>query len=317
MSRVLVKGSIMGVLAGIADIQIGHATDALARTGCTVILCPQGATASVAVRGGAPGTRETDLLQPGNVVEQVHAVLLTGGSAFGLAAADGVMRWLYERGHGFPTAVVPVPIVPAAVLFDLGVGAIAWPDAAQGYAACQAAQESALDWGQVGAGAGATVGKLLGIAVASPGGIGAASLTLPDGTVVAAIVAVNALGHVTDPRTSQIIAGPRLPDGTLADSVELLLDPPAPAATPGVGENTTVGCVITTARLDKAGCQRLASIAHDGLARTIRPVHTQFDGDTLFALAVPLADAPPANSLVLGAAAVEVVAQAVLNAVQP
>lgn len=308
----------MGTLAGIAEVQIGHATDRRTRTGCTVILCPHGAVASVAVRGGAPGTRETDLLQPGNLVGQVHAVLLTGGSAFGLAAADGVMRWLYERKHGFPTAVAPVPIVPAAVLFDLGVGEVAWPDAAQGYAACEAAQQSALDWGQVGAGTGATVGKLLGTAAASSGGIGAASLTLPDGTVVAAIVAVNALGHIADPHTNQIVAGPRLPDGALADSIQLLLDPVAPAAPlPGIAENTTIGCVITTARLDKADCQRLASIAHDGLAHTIRPVHTQFDGDTLFALAVPAPNAPPANSLVLGAAAVEAVAQAVLNAVRP
>lgn len=307
----------MGTLAGIANLQIGHATDTLARTGCTVLLCPQGAVASVAVRGGAPGTRETDLLQPGNLVAQVQAVLLTGGSAFGLAAADGVMRWLYERKLGFPTAVVPVPIVPAAVLFDLGVGTVAWPDATQGYAACEAAQQAALSWGQVGAGTGATVGKLLGMSAASSGGIGVASLTLPDSTVVAAVVAVNALGHIIDPSTNQIIAGPRQPDGSFADSVQLLLEPPLSIVpTPGIAENTTIGCVITTARLDKAGCQRLASIAHDGLARTIRPVHTQFDGDTLFALAVPAPDAPPTTDLLLGIAAVEVVAQAVLNAVQ-
>jgi L-aminopeptidase/D-esterase-like protein len=305
----------MAVLDGIPHILVGHATDAENRTGCTVILCPEGATAGVAVRGGAPGTRETDLLQPGNLVQQVQAILLTGGSAFGLSAADGVMRWLYERGLGFPTAVVNVPIVPAAVLFDLGVGAVAWPDAAQGYAACEAAQQSALAWGRVGAGTGATVGKLLGIAAASPGGIGMASLTLPDGVVVAAIVAVNALGHVVDPHSGRIVAGPRLADGALADSVDLLLRGPAPAA-PAIGENTTIGCVITTARLDKAGCARVASIAHDGLARTIRPVHTQADGDTLFALATSPADAPLSDTMLIGVAAVEVVAQAVLNAVK-
>jgi L-aminopeptidase/D-esterase-like protein len=225
------------------------------------------------------------------------------------------MRWLYERGRGFPTAVVNVPIVPAAVLFDLGVGAVAWPDATQGYAACEAAEQSAPAWGRVGAGAGATVGKLLGSAAASPGGIGMASLTLLDGVVVAAIVAVNAFGHVVDPRSGRIVAGPRLPDGALADSVELLLHGP-PTAAPTIGENTTIGCVITTARLDKAGCARVASIAHDGLARTIRPVHTQADGDTLFALATGPAAAPPSETLLIGVAAVEVVAQAVLNAVR-
>lgn len=307
----------MGTLDGIPNIHIGHATDAAARTGCTVILCPQSAVAGVAVRGGAPGTRETDLLQPGNLVQQVQAILLTGGSAFGLAAADGVMRWLYERRLGFPTAVVNVPIVPAAVLFDLGVGAVAWPDAAQGYAACEAAQQDALAWGRVGAGTGATVGKLLGSAAASPGGIGTASLTLPDGTVVTAIVAVNAFGHVLDPGTNQIVAGPKLADGTFVDTVALLLRGPTPdLATPAIGENTTIGCVITTARLDKAGCARVASVAHDGLARTIRPVHTQADGDTLFALATGAPDAPLADSMLISVAAAEVVAQAVLNAVQ-
>lgn len=307
----------MGTLDGLANVQIGHATDAEARTGCTVILCPQGAFAGVAVRGGAPGTRETDLLQPGSLVQQVQAVLLAGGSAFGLAAADGVVRWLYERGHGFPTAVVNVPIVTGAVLFDLGVGAVAWPDADQGYAACESAQSTTLHWGRVGAGTGATVGKLLGPGAASPGGIGMASLTLPDGTVVAAVVAVNAFGHIVEPRTERILAGPRLPDGSFADSIQLLLQaPPSAPPTPGIGEHTTIGCVITSARLDKADCNRIASVAHDGLARTIRPVHTQYDGDTLFALSVPAPDAPPADSARIAVAAAEVVAQAVLNAVQ-
>lgn len=302
----------MGRLAGIPQVLVGHATDAAARTGCTVILCPDGATAGVAVHGGAPGTRETDLLRPGNLVEQVQAILLTGGSAFGLATADGVMRWLYERGLGFPTSVVNVPIVPAAVIFDLGVGAAVWPDAAMGYAACESAQQDTLEWGAIGVGAGATVGKLFGPAQASRGGIGMAQVTAA-GHSVTAIVAVNAFGHVIDPQTNRILAGPRLADGSFADTVQMLLAgaPPRPSA-----ENTTIGCVITTARLDKAACARIAGLAHDGLARTIRPVHTQSDGDTLFALSAAPPDAEPVSSMIIGVAAVEAVAQAVVQAVR-
>lgn len=305
----------MAVIPQIPDVFVGHATRASERTGCTVILCPAGATGGVAVRGAAPGTRETDLLHPGNLVDQVHAVLLTGGSAFGLAAADGIMRWLHERGHGFPTGIVNVPIVPAAVLFDLGVGAVAWPDAALGYAACEAAQSSMpVQWGRIGAGTGATVGKALGLDRSSPGGVGYASMTLADSTVVAAVVAVNGLGHVVDPATNTIIAGPRLDDGVFADSVQLMLQGSIP--TP-IGTNTTIGCIITTAHLDKAACCRIASMAHDGLARTIRPVHTQFDGDTLFVLSTAATTLPAANPTLIGVAASEVVAQAILNAVKP
>jgi L-aminopeptidase/D-esterase-like protein len=301
----------MAMLSGVPGVLVGHATDDPGRTGCTVILCPQGATAGVAVRGGAPGTRETDLLQPGNLVDQVHAIVLTGGSAFGLAATDGVMRWLYERGYGFPTSVLNVPIVPAAVLFDLGVGAAVWPDAALGYAACEAAQQAAIGWGNVGAGTGATVGKLLGPQQASRGGIGIAQVAA--GNIVVAIVAVNAYGHIVDPQSNQIIAGPRLPDGTFADTVEQIMRGAAPAQ---IVEHTTIGCVITTARLDKAACARVASIAHDGLARTIRPVHTQSDGDTLFALSIASPDVPASHNLAVGVAAAEAVAQAVLHAIR-
>lgn len=302
----------MAILANIPAVRVGHATDKTHRTGCTVILCPDGAVGGVAVRGAAPGTRETDLLQPGNLVDQVHAVLLAGGSAFGLAAADGVMRWCYERGWGFPTAVANVPIVPAAVLFDLQAGNVAWPDADVGYAACEAAQTENITWGRVGAGTGATVGKLLGQAYASPGGVGMAQVALASGVVVAAVVAVNALGHVVDPSTNQIIAGPRLPNGSFADSVEMMLRPAPPSA--AAGQNTTIGCVVTNAALDKAGCCRVASMAHDGLARTIRPVHTQYDGDTLFALATGTAQA--GDVTLIGVAAAEAVAQAVLAAVR-
>lgn len=302
----------MAALEACPNIAVGHATDEQNRTGCTVILCSDGAVGGVAVRGAAPGTRETDLLQPGNLVDHVHAVLLTGGSAFGLAAADGVMRWCYERGIGLPTGVANVPIVPAAVLFDLQVGNVAWPDADMGYAACKDAQTGLIRWGRVGAGTGATVGKILGQEHASAGGIGMAQIKVGSGVTVAAIVAVNALGHVVDPALNRIVAGPRLPDGTFADSVEIMLQgPPLSAA---AGQNTTIGCVITNAALDKGGCCRVASMAHDGLARTIRPVHTQYDGDTLFALATGTAEA--GDVTLIGVAAAEVVAQAVLAAVR-
>lgn len=301
----------MAMLPTISTVRVGHAADAHNRTGCTVILCPDGAVGGVAVRGAAPGTRETDLLQPGNLVDHVHAVLLTGGSAFGLAAADGVVRWCYERGIGFPTAVVPVPIVPAAVLFDLQAGNVVWPDADMGYAACEAAQVEQIRWGRVGAGTGATVGKVLGPQHSSAGGIGMAQIDLEDGGVVMAVVAVNALGHVVDPQTEQIIAGPRMGDGLFADSVEIMLHgPPSIAA----GQNTTIGCVITNAALDKAGCCRVASMAHDGLARVLRPAHTQYDGDTLFALAT--CTAGTGDVTVIGVAAAEAVALAVLAAVR-
>lgn len=303
----------MATLPGISKVFVGHATNVAEKTGCTVILCPQGATAGVDVRGAAPGTRETDLLRPGNLVQQVHAILLTGGSAFGLAAADGVMRWLYERGHGFPTGIVNVPIVPAAVLFDLGNGAIAWPDAAMGYAACEDALHENTTWGSIGAGAGATLGKVRGPERAAPGGVGFASRALSDGTIVAAIVAVNAFGHVIDPENNRIVAGARNDDGTFADTIPLLLD--NSAHTPP-GANTTIGCIITNARLDKAECCRVASMAHDGLARTIRPIHTQFDGDTLFALATGLHENATPMIPLIGIAAAEVTAAAVLHAVR-
>lgn len=306
----------MGRLPGFDGVFVGHATNQSARTGCTVILCPAGAVGGVEVRGGAPATRETDLLRPGNLVQQVHAVLLAGGSAFGLAAADGVMRWLAARGSGFPTGAGNVPIVPSAALFDLGVGQPLPPDAAMGEAACEAALNGDLLWGRVGAGAGATVGKVLGPEKASPGGIGMAALTLADGTVVAAVVAVNALGHVLDDESQRIVAGARDDQGSFADTIAVLLqrDPQHPFAA-RVGENTTIGCVVTTAPLDKAGCCRVASVAHDGLARVLRPAHTQYDGDTLFVLSSPATDVPPADLTVVGVAATEAVARAIVNAV--
>ena len=297
----------------IPGLLVGHATTASRRTGCTVVLCPGGATAGVAVRGGAPGTRETDLLRSENWVNRVHAVLLTGGSAFGLGSADGVMRWLREYGAGWPTAAGPVPIVPAAVLFDLDPATPEWPDAEVGYAACASAQSAWPAEGCVGAGRGATVGKALGMAAAMPGGIGVAAMRLADNTTIGALVAVNAFGHVVDPANGRVLAGPRLHDGSFGDSVEIVLESGMP--TPQT-LNTTIGVIWTDAAIDKAGCNLIADVAHNGLARTIRPVHTQHDGDTLFALALPVPDRPPIRDTTrLGIAATEVVARAIVRAV--
>ena len=266
--------------------------------------------------GAAPGTRETDLLDPANLVGVVHAVLLTGGSAWGLDAAGGVMRWLEEEGVGLYVGSAPgqvVPIVPAAVLFDLHVGdARIRPDAAAGYAACQAAGDE-IAQGNAGAGAGATVGKLFGMPYAMKGGIGTASVTV-DGVTVGALIAVNALGDVVDPAAGTPIAGARTEDGQqLRGSVAAALAGDKPLALLA-GANTTIGVVATDAPLTKAQCQRLAGAGHDGLARAIRPVHTMSDGDTLFALSTGMAGALDFN--VLCTMAGEAVARACVNAVQ-
>lgn len=293
-------------------VGVGHWTDPVGRTGCTVVLLPaEGAVTSVAVRGAAPGTRETDLLAPDNSVQVAHALLLTGGSAFGLAAADGVMRRLEERGIGVETPAGRVPIVPAAVLFDLGVGdAQARPGAEAGYAAALAAeQEGPVVTGQVGAGTGATVAKLFGPADALPGGLGTAGRALPGGGDVWALAAVNAVGDVVG-EDGAVLAGP----GT----VEHLLSGQDPSPPP-VGSNTTLVVVGTDLPLTKTQAHRLAVVAHDGLAHAIRPVHTSFDGDTVFAFstgrATPQTD--PLALLELEVAAVNVVARAVRRAVQP
>ena len=275
-------------LTDVPGIQVGHWTNLEAATGCTVVLCTQGAVAGVDVRGGAPGTRETDLLDPLCVVERVHAVLLGGGSAFGLAAADGVMQWLEERGIGYNVGVAKVPIVPAAILFDLGLGsASVRPTAASGYAACKAANDGAVAQGNVGAGAGATVGKLLGPLRAMKGGLGCASRQIEGGVIVAALVAVNAVGNIVDPQTGQVIAGARAVNGNgfVADPA-LLSHSASSIAEMAAGMNTTLAVVATNAALGKAGATKVAQMAHDGLARAIRPVHTHFDGDTVFALSL-------------------------------
>ena len=304
-----------GAITDIAGLKVGHFTDARRPTGCTVLLCEAGAVAGVDVRGAAPGTRETDLLHPLATLEEVHALLLTGGSAFGLAAADGVMRWLEDRGCGVQVGPARVPIVPAAVLFDLWVGdARIRPDAAAGHAACEAASTAHPAQGSVGAGAGASVGKLFGLARAMKGGIGTASNKV-GAITVAALVAVNAIGDVVDPASGRVIAGARADDGrTPLDTLAALVDGQLPAHLMA-GMATTIGIVATDAQLTKAQTNKLASMAHTGLARSINPVHTASDGDALFAIATGGAGRP-GHLTVLGALAAEVTARAVLNAVR-
>ncbi|HEX9123146.1 MAG TPA: P1 family peptidase [Actinomycetota bacterium] len=262
------------MITAVRGIRVGHATDPDGLTGCTVVLCPAGTVGSGEIRGGAPATRETDLLRPGMLVSEVHAVLLTGGSAFGLAAAGGVMRYLEERGVGFPTGVAVVPIVPAAALFDLGVGdPKARPGASEGYAACDAASEQVTE-GSVGAGTGATVAKLHGPARQMKGGIGTASAA-EDGIVVGALFAVNAVGEILG-EDDRVIAGAR-PGPEEAAEQE-----PWPE---GPWTNTIIGVVATNARLSKERAHLLAISAHDAVTEVVRPAHTLWDGDTVFALA--------------------------------
>jgi len=309
-----------GAITEVRGIQVGHSTDTRRPTGCSVVLAPQGAVGGVDVRGAAPGTRETDLLDPANTVGVVHAVLLSGGSAWGLAAAGGVMRWLEARGIGLAVGAAPgqrVPIVPGAVLFDLHVGdARIRPDADAGWAACEAAvgKGAALAEGNVGAGSGAVLGKMFGMEFAMKGGIGHAALCL-GGVTVGALVAVNALGDVRDEH-GRLLAGARAPGGTtLRDTRRALLagEPPLSIL---AGTNTTIGVVATDARLTKAEARRLATAGHDGLARAINPVHTQSDGDTLFALGTGQAEAPSPGLNVLATLAAEAVARASVNAVR-
>lgn len=302
-----------GALTDIAGLQVGHAAVAGRPTGCTVVLCPQGVICGAAVRGGAPGTRETDLLRPENTVDRVHAVLLTGGSAFGLDAAGGVMRWLDEHGHGLQVGPARVPIVPAAVLFDLWVGdARIRPGAETGYAACAAASSQAPAQGNAGAGLGATVGKLFGIQRAMKGGIGTASLKLGSITV-AALVAVNAIGDVLD-EAGRVLAGARSADGKdWAHTLQALLAGAGPTRVIA-GSATTIGVVATDAVLNKAQATQLANLAHHGLSRAVNPI-TANDGDCLFALATGAAGPPPDLSA-LGAVAAETVARAIRNAVR-
>ncbi len=303
-----------GSLCDVAGITVGHYTDERRPTGCSVVIAAEGAVAGVDVRGGAPGTRETDLLDPSKLIDKVHAVLLSGGSAWGLDAASGVMQWLEEMGIGLQTGHGMVPIVPAAVVFDLGVGdARIRPDARAGYQACVHASRKPVAQGNVGAGAGALIGKLFGLQHAMKGGVGTASIS-QDGITVAALVVCNAMGDVIDPGTGQTVAGARSADGrTLRHTVAAMLRGDS-VKSPLAGTNTSIGVIATDAVLTKAQTQRLAQQGHDGLARSINPVHTLLDGDTLFALATGKSG-KTGSALLLGTLAAEVTARAVLNAV--
>jgi len=305
-------------ITDVAGVKVGHFTLTERPTGCTVILAEAGAVAGVDVRGSAPGTVETDLLDPVNLVQQVHAVFLSGGSAFGLDVATGVRKYLYERKIGFETRVAKVPIVPGAIIFDLGVGdrPNVWPTADCGYRAAVAATAGGVSEGNVGAGAGATVGKSGGGAGPMKGGVGTTSISVPSGAatlIVGAIVAVNAIGDVVDPRTGAIVAGVRSADGKgFADARKLLRAGPAPQ--PTVGQNTTIGVIATNARLSKVQATKVAQMAQDGVARAIYPAHTMSDGDVMFALATGDID----NSEVsrIGALAAEAMSDAILRAVK-
>lgn len=312
-------------LTSLQGILVGHYTDDRRPTGCTVVLCPEGAVAGVDVRGAAPGTRDTEALSPSNTVQLVHGVLMTGGSAYGLDATGGVMRWLEERGHGFQLGPAIVPVVPAAVIFDLWVDDFSGdtptkslrirPDLEAGYLACQSASSEPVLQGNVGAGAGATLGKLNGPDCAMKGGIGSASLCV-NGVTVAALVVCNALGDVIDPQTGQLLAGARISadSRTLMDIRQAQLNGHG-ISKPQTGSNTTIGVVATDAVLNKPQAHRLAQVAHDGLARSIRPVHTPMDGDTLFALGTGTSG-QAADMMLLSTLAAEVTAMAVVNAVR-
>src|SRR5262245_45735301 len=304
-----------GGLTDVPGIKVGHHTMSGRPTGCTVILAERGAVAAVDVRGAAPATRETDLLDPVNTVQVVHAVVLSGGSAFGLDSASGVMRYLEEKKIGFAFGPAHVPIVSAAALFDLQVGdGTIRPTADCGYRAAAAASTAAVPEGSVGAGAGATIGKTGGMGRAIKSGIGSAAITLPNGLIVAALVALNAAGDVVDPSNGQIVAGVRGSDGrSFADARKLLRS--GTIAFGGAGQNTTLGVVATNARLTKTATTRVAQMAHDGFARTIVPAHTPVDGDAIFALATGSL-AVNADIGQVGALAAEAVADAVVRAVR-
>ena len=311
-------------ITDVPGIRVGHAQNMEALTGCTVVICEKGAVGGVDQRGGAPGTRETDLLRPLHLVEKVHAILLAGGSAFGLDAATGVMRYLEERKIGLDVGVARVPIVSATILFDLTIGrSDVRPDAEMGYQACLNASRNPVSEGNVGAGTGATVGKILGPSQEMKSGIGSASMEIGAGVVVGALVAVNALGDVVDPETGKIIAGARSvqvgpvrigSEGYFANTLSVMKTLVGRSALGfSFRGDTVIGVVATNARLTKEEANKVAQMAQDGLARTIRPAHTMRDGDTLFVMAT---GARRADVNIVGAFAAEVVAQAIVRAVR-
>lgn len=309
-------------ICDVPGLLVGHDTNLSAATGCTVLRFTTPALGAVDVRGGAPATRETDLLDPLCMMDQVHALVLTGGSAFGLDAASGVVRMLEREGVGFDTGVARVPIVPAAALFDLGLGqADIRPDAVSGERALRAVGRGPVAQGSVGAGTGATIGKLAGPSLMMKGGLGSASMRTPDGFVVGALVAVNAVGDVYDPATGKIVAGSRSPTGIgwLADDAMGSQTNGLPPSAPFPGAHTTLATIVTDAPFSKAGLAKIAQMAHDGLARTIRPVHTPFDGDVVFALSTaarPAAEGDSRQVALAGALAADLLARAILKAIR-
>jgi len=315
---------LKNAITAVPGLRVGHAQDDEALTGCTVILCEKGAVGGVDQRGGAPGTRETDLLEPVNAVEKVHAVLLAGGSAFGLDAASGVMRYLEEKGIGFNTGVARVPIVPAAILYDLAIGrAEVRPDLEMGYRAAASASAEAPAEGNAGAGTGATVGKIFGMKQAMKSGLGTASMEIGGGIIVGAIVAVNAFGDVVDPQTGRILAGARTTKlgpvrlgstDYFADTLAVMKTLAGRAIMKlAMSRNTVIGVVATNAKFTKSEATKMAQMAQDGLARAIRPAHTMLDGDTIFAMAT---GQKKADVSIVGAFAAEVLAQAIVRAVK-
>ena len=315
--------ALQNAITDVPGVRVGHAHDAEALTGCTVVLCEGGAVGGVDQRGGAPGTRETDPMRPMHLVQEAQAVVLSGGSAFGLESATGVVRYLEEKGVGFDVRVIKVPIVPAAILFDLGIGrSDVRPDAAMGYQACVNASADRPAEGNAGAGMGATVGKILGMAGAMKSGIGTASFDLGGGGVVGAIVAVNAFGDVVDPASGKILAGVRTTkvgpiqfgaDGPFANTLDIMKGMAGKTILRFASRgNTVIGVVATNARLSKEEANKVAQMAHDGIARTIRPAHTMLDGDTIFALST---GKKKIDVNIVGAYGAEVVAQSIVNAV--
>jgi L-aminopeptidase/D-esterase-like protein len=311
-------------ITDIPGIKAGHADDPSALTGCTVILCEKGAVGGVDQRGGAPGTRETDLLHPMHLVQHLHAVVLAGGSAFGLDAAGGVMRYLSEKNIGMDTGVARVPIVSAAILFDLAVGKVnVYPDADMGYRACLNATDGPVTQGSVGAGTGATVGKILGMGQAMRSGIGSASIKIGNGVIIGALVAVNSIGDIIDPATQKIIAGARPlkkgpvkigGDAKFADTLQIFRSLAGRTILEFASrQNTVIGVVATNARLTKEEANKVAQTAHNGLAMTIRPAHTMLDGDTIFTMAT---GDKKVDVNIIAAFAPQVVAEAILSAVR-
>ena len=316
---------LKNAITDVRGIEVGHAQNEEALTGCTVILCRKGAVAGVDVRGGAPGTRETDLLDPVNLVEKVHAIVLAGGSAFGLDAASGVMRYLEESKIGFNVGVARVPIVPSAILFDLSLGrADVRPDSAMGTLAAASAVPAPPAEGNVGAGTGASVGKMFGMTLAMKSGLGTASMDIGGGVIVGAIVAVNAWGDIINPKTGEIVAGLRSgkigplrvgrKDAAFANTLAMMKSPIGRGVLGLTSRgNTVIGAVATNAKLTKAQATKVAQMAQDGFARTIRPAHTMLDGDVIFALSTGTKKAEVST---IGAFAAEVMAEAILRAVK-